>query len=141
MASKESGKSTKAKKRGRKSSAVTLTLSIFEEEVRTSGHWNMQICHGLTSGKVSAFVYQVTNQTNNRKYIGYKTLIKGWQTYCTSSKYITAAIKEDGIENFTFDVIQTCETNGRARASEMWWQITLDVLSDEYYNMRQDLKV
>lgn len=112
-------------------------------------------------GENYAFVYELTNKVNGRKYIGKKVFwskktlppLKGktrkrkvikesdWQKYYGSSKYVKADIDLHGLDNFTRDIISLCPNKTEANYLELVLQVKLDVLDavDEdgnriYYN-------
>jgi len=101
------------------------------------------------------FIYCITNNTNNRKYIGQKKIWfsgklaplkgkkqtrrifyeSGWRIYTGSSKTLTADIKKLGIENFTFEILRYCYSKFQLHYYELKEQVDRGVmLSDEYYN-------
>jgi hypothetical protein len=104
---------------------------------------------------VEAFVYLITNLTNNRKYIGkklakFKTTkppLKGkknkrrgtkesdWQTYWGSSDHLNADVLTLGADKFTREIIHFCPSRGVASYLEAKEQFNRKVLeTDEYYN-------
>ena len=98
------------------------------------------------------FVYEITNLTNNRKYIGKKFFysmktkqVKGkkkryksssdWQTYYGSSDNLKKDVTILGQENFTRKIIHLCKSKGECGYLETKEQFLRGVLeSDEYYN-------
>ena len=52
------------------------------------GHWEL-LCEECECWE--SFVYEIIDE-NDMRYIGAKTKSTGWQTYCSSSKYLTEAI-------------------------------------------------
>jgi len=104
---------------------------------------------------VYGFVYLITNQINQRKYIGkkffwsQKTLpvtktrkrkkkIKvesDWRKYYGSSKHLVNDIEEFGVENFSREILHLCKTKGVLSYMEMKEQVEREVLlTDQYYN-------
>jgi hypothetical protein len=102
-----------------------------------------------------AFVYLITNLTDNRKYVGKKLAkfrksrppLKGkknrrrynvdsdWQDYWGSSEELKADVVALGTENFSREILYFCPTRGSASYLEMVEQVNRKVLeSDEYYN-------
>ena len=97
-------------------------------------------------------MYQITNLTNGRKYIGKiffysaKTKqVKGkkkkikvpsdWQTYYGSSAELTKDVLSLGNENFTREIIHLCLSKGDCGYLEAKEQFVRGALeSDEYYN-------
>ena len=102
-----------------------------------------------------AFVYLITNNVNNMKYVGkklakFKTTkppLKGkknkrrgtkesdWRTYWGSSDHLQADVLEFGEENFTREILYYCPSRGVASYLEAKEQFDRKVLlTDEYYN-------
>lgn len=98
------------------------------------------------------FVYQITNLTNGRKYIGKKFFyssktkqVKGkkkkikvqsdWQTYYGSSAELVKDVLSLGNENFTREILHLCHSKGECGYLEAKEQFIRGVLeSEEYYN-------
>ena len=105
------------------------------------------------------FVYNITNLSNNRKYIGKKLLkrtktrqVKGkkkrtlvesdWKNYYGSNKELCADVETIGANNFKREIIRFCKTKGECNYYEAKQQFLLDVLEkDEYYNVWIMVKV
>ena len=98
------------------------------------------------------FVYQITNLTNGRKYIGKKFFyssktkqVKGkkkkykaqsdWQTYYGSSDTLKQDVLSLGHENFSREIIHLCQSKGECGYLEAKEQFVRGVMeSDDYYN-------
>jgi antitoxin component YwqK of YwqJK toxin-antitoxin module len=98
------------------------------------------------------FVYQITNLTNGRKYIGKKFFysaktkqVKGkkkkikvssdWQTYYGSSAELTKDVLQLGHDNFKRDILHLCLSKGDCGYLEAKEQFINGALeSDDYYN-------
>ena len=98
------------------------------------------------------FVYEITNLTNNKKYIGKKFFysaktkqVKGkkkkfkvssdWQTYYGSSDTLQKDVLQYGPENFRREILHLCKTKGECGYLEAKEQFVNNVLeSDDYYN-------
>lgn len=98
------------------------------------------------------FVYQITNLTNGKKYIGKKFFysaktkqVKGkkkrykansdWQTYYGSSDILKQDVLQLGHEKFVREILHLCHTKGLCSYLEAKEQFTRSVLEgDEYYN-------
>ena len=98
------------------------------------------------------FVYEITNLTNNRKYIGKKLLrrsktkqVKGkkkrtlvesdWKDYYGSNKELQEDVANIGIANFKRVILKLCKSKGECSYYEAKHQFLLDVLVDlSYYN-------
>lgn len=102
-----------------------------------------------------AFVYIITNNLDNRKYVGkklakFKTTrppLKGktrkrrgtkesdWRDYWGSNDYLKEDVAKHGEENFTREILYMCATRGAASYLEAREQFERKVLfTDEYYN-------
>lgn len=98
------------------------------------------------------FVYIITNNTSNKKYIGkkffYSTKTKqvnkkkkrvkvssDWKTYYGSNAELQNDVKTLGEENFTREIIHLCKTKGTCGYLEAKEQFIRNVLeTDDYYN-------
>jgi len=98
------------------------------------------------------FVYLITNQTNQKKYIGKKLFhsaktkqVKGkkkrfkvpsdWPTYYGSSDILKKDIEEVGENNFTREIIHLCKSKGECNYLEAKEQFIRNVMeSEDYYN-------
>tara|TARA_R110002126_G_scaffold266923_2_gene410353 strand:- start:12 stop:446 length:435 start_codon:yes stop_codon:yes gene_type:complete len=103
-------------------------------------------------GNNYGFVYQITNLTNGRQYIGKKFFysaktkqVKGkkkrykassnWQTYYGSSDNLTKDVLQLGHENFNREILHLCLTKGECGYLEAKEQFRNNVLeTDNYYN-------
>lgn len=55
------------------------------------------------------YIYKITNKTNGKAYIGYterEPLFRWWEHFKHSNLPIGIALKEEGIESFTFEVLE-----------------------------------
>tara|TARA_Y100001937_G_scaffold117485_1_gene170793 strand:+ start:151 stop:567 length:417 start_codon:yes stop_codon:yes gene_type:complete len=101
------------------------------------------------------FVYEITNTTTGRKYIGKKLVqfkrsrppLKGrknkrrykvesdWREYYGSSDALTEDVAKLGPENFTREILYWCRNKAELSYIEAREQFARKVLeSDEYYN-------
>lgn len=119
-------------------------------------HWtyNGELVNELPED-CEAFVYLITNTTNNKKYVGKKlakfkktrpplkgkkrkrrsTVESDWRDYWGSSDNLKADIELIGKEQFTREIIHYCESRGVASYLEAREQFERKVLeTDEYYN-------
>jgi hypothetical protein len=106
----------------------------------------------LPDKKYIAFVYEITNKTNGRRYIGKKLfhmtrtkqvkkkkkrvkVESDWRDYYGSNKELQADVAKLGAENFDRRILKLCESKGTANYWEMKHQILNEVLeSDQWYN-------
>jgi hypothetical protein len=103
-------------------------------------------------GNNYGFVYQITNLTNGKKYIGKKFFysaktkqVKGkkkkikvfsdWQTYYGSSAELAKDVLSLGNQNFSREIIHLCQSKGECGYLEAKEQFVRGVMeSDDYYN-------
>ena len=103
-------------------------------------------------GNNYGFVYQITNLTNGRKYIGKKLFysaktkqVKGkkkkykansdWQTYYGSSDNLQKDVLQLGHEKFVREILHLCKSKGECGYLEAKEQFVRGVMeSDDYYN-------
>ena len=104
---------------------------------------------------IEAFVYLITNNTNNKKYIGKKLTtrkvtkppLKGrknkrrtkvesdWRDYWGSSDHLKEDVATLGEDQFTREILYYCASRGIASYLEAREQFEREVLlSDDYYN-------
>lgn len=126
------------------------------------GHWKTDFILEEASEVPFGFIYEITNLTNNRKYIGKKQCLsvkkrsplKGktkkrhqivetdWRTYTSSSTELNNDISILGIENFLFKIIMWCNSKWELSYYEAKLQFEKEVLlSDEYYNGIINLRI
>lgn len=79
-------------------------------------------------------VYKVTNKLNGKTYIGVHKTDNPMDSYMGSGKAIKNAISKHGIENFTKEILNECDTSKEAYEIEK--ELTKDFTSKDNYNMR-----
>lgn len=106
-------------------------------------------------GDYVGFVYLITDLSNNKKYVGKKTLmskrklppLKGktrrrtkivetdWQNYYGSSEEVKALVEDRGRDQFKREILHLCKGKGEMSYLELKEQVDREVLfKDEYYN-------
>lgn len=106
-------------------------------------------------GDSAGFVYEITDLSNGKKYIGKKNFwqkrmlppLKGkkrrrkkitesnWKEYYGSSDLVNTLLEEKGPENFKREILKTCKTKGDMSYWELKYQVDFEVLfKEEYYN-------
>jgi hypothetical protein len=121
--------------------------------------YNNEIIDSEVLDSYTGFVYNITNLTNNKKYIGKKLLkfkrskiVKGkrkrtliesdWKSYYGSNKELQADVELLGLHNFKREILRLCKTKGECNYHEAKLQFSLDVLEDlNYYNSWIAVKV
>jgi hypothetical protein len=116
------------------------------------GHWKV---YGDMPKDVIGFIYKITNNINNRKYIGKKLLkfktskkpLKGrinkrrgtkesdWRTYTGSCNQLNEDISKIGKDQFSFEILSWCKSKSDLSYEEMKQIILANALYDkDYYN-------
>lgn len=98
------------------------------------------------------FVYSITNNISNRKYIGKKLfwssrtkqvnkkkkkfkVLSDWQDYYGSNEELKNDVEKYGKENFTRTIIHLCKSKGECSYLEAKEQFIRNVMeTDDYYN-------
>ena len=109
----------------------------------------------FSSDDFYGFVYNISNNITNKKYIGKKffwskkvlpitkkrkrrkhTLVESdWRDYWGSNKWLVKDVEEHGEENFTREILHLCKSKGECAYTEAKVQFELDVLlREDYYN-------
>lgn len=118
------------------------------------GHWILSE-NVVLNENVFGFIYEITNNVTNKKYIGKKQCfnrlkrkpLKGnkrnrisniesdWKKYTSSSKDLNLDIEKYGKDNFTFKILKTCDSKWSLAYYEIKEQLDRNVLlRDDYYN-------
>jgi len=118
-------------------------------------YYNNEVFTSEMIGDYVGFVYCITNNVTNKKYVGKKTFkstrtlppLKGksrkrkvvkesdWMTYYGSSEEVKLLVEEQGPETFHREILHLCNTKGEMGYLELKEQIEREVLlSEEYHN-------
>lgn len=110
-----------------------------------NGHWEFD---GELGGiQYTGFVYAIFDPFTQKGYIGKKSFRsngvknKGkesnWRKYISSSTSLVEAIKQKGIENFRFIVLDQYKARGALTYAETWTQCYVETpTSNKWYNTR-----
>lgn len=106
-------------------------------------------------GDYVGFVYVITDLSNNKKYVGKKTLVskrklqplKGktrkrtkivesdWRDYFGSSEEVKMLVEQNGRDSFKREILHLCKSKGEMSYLELKEQVNREVLlNEEYYN-------
>ena len=126
------------------------------------GHWLLDEELALFNELPFGFVYIITNNISNRKYIGKKQCIttkkrpplKGkknkrhekvetdWKSYTSSSNEVNKDIESVGKHNFNFKIVKYCNSKWELSYHEAKIQFEREVLlTNEYYNGIINLRI
>ena len=126
------------------------------------GHWTYNLEEKAIPNTFYGFIYQITNTTNDRKYIGKKqsiTILKrpplkgrknkrhvvketDWKIYTGSSDKLNEDIQKLGKDKFKFEILRFCQSKSELAYYEAKMQFDHDVLlKEEYYNGMINLRL
>lgn len=98
------------------------------------------------------FVYLITHKKTGRKYVGKKFFTKSktkqvkgkkkrirvasdWENYWGSNKKLQEEVKENGVDQYTREILHLCKTRSECSYWETWEIFNRHALmSDSYYN-------
>lgn len=88
-------------------------------------------------------IYKITNNVNNKLYIGQTTvsLQQRWQRHCWASESkknmpISLAIAKYGKNNFSIEIICTCDSQSELDKKEIYYATLYNTFSPNGYNLR-----
>jgi len=81
-----------------------------------------------------AGIYKITNKINNKSYIGISNdILNRWKHHISKcDSKLHEAINKYGLENFTFEIIDTFDENKDLNHSESWYIRTFDSIKHGY---------
>lgn len=140
-------------------SKKTNQKKAMEKNSPDLGHWTLYkgvtLPENFEEDPPLGFVYLITNKLNGMFYIGQKKILKvekrpplkgkvrkrkiikqsDWRTYCGSSSDLKNDITIDGKENFTFEIVEFCESKWMMSYEELRLQMLNNVLlTNRSYN-------
>lgn len=109
--------------------------------------YNGEIVKDIDTSEYKAFVYIITNLSDNRFYIGYKQTtfaktkqVKGkkkrhqvesdWRDYWSSSEELKADVEKLGVDNFRREILYFCKSKSMASYLELREQIDRRVMEN-----------
>ncbi len=118
---------------------------------KKNGHWQYPV--DIDINIWFGFIYRIVEINTGREYIGKKqfwshtnkkikdrknrkkiTKESDWKTYTSSSKHLNLAIKENGIENYSFFIESLHKTRGSLFYAEVEKQIKENVLREKLHD-------
>ena len=83
-------------------------------------------------------IYKVTNRLNGKPYVGQtrQPIEKRFIQHAKAHTPLGYAMRTCGLENFTIEIIEGCETQAQANERERFWIRVLDCKIPHGYNQR-----
>ena len=84
------------------------------------------------------FIYITTNHINGKRYIGQRKYDKQgkWKDYLGSGVVLSKAITKYGIENFSKEIIEECNSKKELNEREKYWISYYNAVnSNDFYNI------
>ena len=82
-------------------------------------------------------IYRITCKLDGKPYVGQtvRTLEERFQEHTQADSYIGNAIRAHGVENFTCEVIEECDTREQLNEREIFWIAELNCKAPNGYNL------
>ena len=82
-------------------------------------------------------IYKIVNQLDGKPYVGQtvRSLEERFQEHAKADSYIGNAIRAHGVENFTCEVIEECDTREQLNEREIFWIAELNCKHPNGYNL------
>ena len=86
-------------------------------------------------------VYKITNRLNGKIYVGQTTrpVEERFRGHKSGSLFIDREIQKYGVENFSLEVIEECETQEQLREQEIFWMVELNSIYPNGYNINDGM--
>ena len=82
------------------------------------------------------YIYKITNNINGKIYVGQHKSNTLDETYWSSGVLIKQAINKEGINNFSREILEWCDSKERLNQQEIYWIFKLDSINlDIGYNL------
>jgi hypothetical protein len=102
--------------------------------LEVTSHWNV-INPDVFNESDHGFLYIITNKATKQRYVGVKTLYTSWKRYTSSSSELNDLIKEQGHDNFSFDILFSCPMKGALSYFEAFMILKTHALcGNKWYN-------
>ncbi|MBQ3441683.1 MAG: GIY-YIG nuclease family protein [Selenomonadaceae bacterium] len=85
-------------------------------------------------------IYKITNQLDGKSYVGQttRTIEERFKEHAKcKTTYIGNAIRAHGVENFSIEVIEECDTREQLNEREIFWIVTLNCKHPNGYNLTE----
>jgi len=102
--------------------------------LEVTSHWNV-VNPDVFNESDHGFLYVITNKATKQRYVGVKTLYTSWKRYTSSSSELNDLIKEQGHDNFSFDILFSCPMKGALSYFEAFMILKTHALcGNKWYN-------
>ena len=83
-------------------------------------------------------VYKITNLLDGKIYVGQtiRTLERRFKEHTEADSLIGKAIRKFGIENFSSEILETCQTKNQLNEREIFWIEKLNCKTPNGYNVK-----
>ena len=123
------------------------------------GHWSLfpgtKLPEDFEYNPPLGFIYKITRKSDGKFYLGQKKILKtekrpplkgkvrkrkivkqsDWRTYCRSSNQLKEDIAKEGKDNFTFEILEFCDSKWLMSYEELRLQMINNVmLRHDSYN-------
>lgn len=81
-------------------------------------------------------IYKITNRLNGKIYVGQtrQPIEKRFLQHAHAATPLGAAMRQCGLENFTIEIIEECDTPEQTKAREIFWISVLKCKTPDGYN-------
>ena len=81
-------------------------------------------------------IYKITNRLNHKPYVGQirQSIEKRFIQHAKANSPLGNAMQDCGLENFTIEIIEECETQEQANLQERFWIKVLNSKMPDGYN-------
>ena len=86
-------------------------------------------------------VYLITNTINGMKYVGQTTrpVEERFKGHRSGNLFVDKEMQRLGVENFTVEVLEECETVQQLREQEIFWMVEVNSIYPNGYNLNDGM--
>ena len=86
-------------------------------------------------------VYLITNTINGMKYVGQTTrpVEERFKGHRSGNLFVDKEMQRLGVENFTVEVLEECETVQQLREQEIFWMVEMNSIYPHGYNLNDGM--
>ncbi len=108
-------------------------------------HYRFYNARALLVKKGVAFmvgvVYKITNNLNGKGYVGQTTrpVEERFRGHINGTLFVDREIQKYGVENFSLEVLEVCETVPQLREREIFWMVEENTIYPNGYNLNDGM--